>query len=203
VKRYLNLAIVAGILAAIGFAYCSGKSSGKATVEDKSLKAEIAAAKAQAKAALETADRLKHRADSLQANLTSADIKVRDNVKAFLRENTKYSALRDSLLGDTTSTDGWDAAIQIALAADSAIAASQVVIKAHEAKDAIQDSVIATQKKIITTLGEVITWRDTEINALNRRLAISVKAQGRSKRQGVMLGIGATAFGIVLVQAAK
>jgi hypothetical protein len=108
-RKYFGLAAVAGILALLLFAYCSGKSAGSVKVEDKELQHRVERAEKAAKIAIQSADREKKRGDSLQ--------------KKAAIVHTKYITKRDSL----TITDTVEVK-EFVVIADSTIEAKDSVI---------------------------------------------------------------------------
>jgi chromatin segregation and condensation protein Rec8/ScpA/Scc1 (kleisin family) len=198
-RKYFSLAAVAGILALVLFAYCSGKSAGSVNETDKVLARQADAYRKAANLYMSEANREKKRSDSLLKNLTKADSLVRDKGVSLIKATRAYNTLRDSVLKAPHS----DTENSIIAAADSALASATSVIKAHEAKDVVQDSVIASQSRQIFSLREALDWRAEEISALNKRLALSTKRVRSARKDGLLLGIGATAFVVVVSQALK
>jgi arginine/ornithine N-succinyltransferase beta subunit len=170
VKKYLSLAAVAGILALLLFAYCSGKSAGSVKADDKELQHRVERAEKAFKIAIQSADREKKRGDSL--------------AKKAAIVHTKYITKRDSL----TITDTVEVK-EFVVVADSTIAA--------------KDSVIASQSRQIFHLRQGLDWKQEEINALNKRLALTSKRVRNAHKNGALIGAGAAVFAVLAVKASR
>jgi hypothetical protein len=134
---------------------------------------------------------LAHRADSLdklakketrRADTWHAKADSLDKKSSVV--HTKYKTRRDTLVLTDT--------VQV-----------KEVIELADSTIALKDSVIATQKKEIASLRQIVTWREDEISSLNKRLSLSTKRIRNARIQSWMQGFGVAAFAVVTVKALK
>jgi hypothetical protein len=200
-KRYLNLAAAAGVIALLAYTYCSGRNAGRDEDRIKNIQATAEMHKKAAELYKSEAAREKKRGDSLERKVNYADSVVQDKNASLVKASLSYKHLRDSVLkahGETPIS-----VISVITAADSALAASSAVIRAHEAKDSLQDSVIASQKRRIGFLEIALSEKDEQIDALNRGMATRVRQVKSARHKGWIEGASVTAFAGFLLQASK
>ena len=193
-RREAALSLGALVLAAVFWmGQCNAGKSGE--LNRKATEA-IEQARFHKKAAQlwkDSANAERKRGDSLRLNLTKTDAIVRDRTQKYAGAREAYRKLRDSIQD----------APPIVIAADSALAQADSTIKAHEVKDAIQDSLIASQDRRIGFLENALSSKEQQVQALNRRVATDAKRITRARYQGSLIGVGMAAFAVITVISAR
>jgi hypothetical protein len=200
VKKYLSLAAVAGILALLLFAYCSGKSAGSVKADDKELQHRVERAEKAAKIAIQSANAERANRQATEKKLAIADSLVKKTRISFNNARASYNELRREMEADTISDPLAD---QLGEAADAALQLAEETIHGHELKDVVQDSVIASVKRENVFLRQAIVWKEDETRALNQRLNLTKKRVRNAHKNGALIGAGAAVFAVLAVKASR
>jgi hypothetical protein len=200
-KRYLPFAIFVGIIALLAFTYCSGRNAGRDDDRIKNIQANVELHKKAAELYKSEAAKEKKRGDSLERKVNYADSIVQVKHASLVKASLSYNRLRDSVLkahGETPIS-----ILSVIAAADSALEASSAVIRAHEAKDVVQDSVISSLKRQVLLSDRALSERESQIGFLNKQIEIQARELRRAKVNGWLKTAGAGVGGFLLGKATK